>query len=965
MFSSIDKILSPKLNICYYNTINKPDINNELSSKLLTDYSDLNAILNSEKKEKMKFFYLNKNKINDIINDSDKIINIKNEEEIKIYELFYLTLLILENKDVINYSYNFDFIKEINKFGAYINRYDNLKKVILSKIIIELIRNYKDSDKFQIFEKKELETIEKENKKIIKKNLEDKNLNINKLFNFDRIKDYINIGINVKEFYTIIILKLIKSNEFEKNQIIYNKILEQLEMKSIDINKNMSNELSEILNKKFEKNNFIITYFEDLLNNNKVNFYYIILKYLFKQSIYIYNNKLLLKTKKNITKLLKTFYKNNKSIYLPDNGKIDYIISKITDSQYYYKMYLLIRKNTLENTLNLNDITEILNYYKNYFFVSKKEEIKIIEKIIEKKVDIGANHYLKDLNKAKNMNKRFPIIKYLLSIKVIYDKIKMTETELNLIVDIWNKFELMISKKNFKRMTNFYKKVLVNYFNDNNNKEIIGKIFHKDEIDYFIKENENYLDKKKYKDDLSKIAKINIIKNSEEKNEILIKEDMDDIDDIRNLEFVDYSEIIKVKMKNQKQNENIPEAITNKIYKFKYRKIEQFSDNNKNLLYINNKPSKYKIIEFMKKIGQHNSTAEYIKELSNGFFISGNGGDINNNEIFIYNQIGEKLFEIYDLEDNPYNVYEINDEENKNKNIIEVIACLETVFYIINIQNDKLDYRGFKSNNYKMFLELKEEECLFLGDNGATISSSFFKNKNNSSWSELLSTLCFKASIVINKNYAAFIIDKINFYGEAKLLFYNILTKEFFKEIKDYSFTTSSNGLCLIQREEKNSSYKVLLCACKNILKKNKNGILLININNLEEKEYFYHTDYFEVNCLCPLLLVNNLNRKEEDITNKENIKIIDTDYFLAGGFDNEKRKGYIQLYKIEKENEDITIEYIQDIIFETHENFKDFEREISCITQSKITGNILVTSWDGNVYLFSPPNIDFYYENF
>ena len=146
-------------------------------------------------------------------------------------------------------------------------------------------RNYKDSDKFQIFEKKELETIEKENKKVIKKNLEDKNLDINKLFNFDRIKDYINIDINVKEFYTIIILKLIKSNEFEKNQIIYNKILEQLEMKSIDINKNMSNELSEILNKKFEKNNFIITYFEDLLNINKVNFYYIILKYAYNNII--------------------------------------------------------------------------------------------------------------------------------------------------------------------------------------------------------------------------------------------------------------------------------------------------------------------------------------------------------------------------------------------------------------------------------------------------------------------------------------------------------------------------------------------------------------------------------------------------------------------------------------------------------------------------------------------------------
>ena len=33
----------------------------------------------------------------------------------------------------------------------------------------------------------------------------------------------------------------------------------------------------------------------------------------------------------------------------------------------------------------------------------------------------------------------------------------------------------------------------------------------------------------------------------------------------------------------------------------------------------------------------------------------------------------------------------------------------------------------------------------------------------------------------------------------------------------------------------------------------------------------------------------------------------------------------------------------------------------ITCITQSNISGNILITCWDGNIYLFKPPNIDFF----
>ena len=163
------------------------------------------------------------------------------------------------------------------------------------------------------------------------------------------------------------------------------------------------------------------------------------------------------------------------------------------------------------------------------------------------------------------------------------------------------------------------------------------------------------------------------------------------------------------------------------------------------------------------------------------------------------------------------------------------------------------------------------------------------------------------------------------------------------------------------------NNHKILLCACKKYNIEQENGILLvnININNRTEKFFhsFYNTDYFEVNCFCPILDVKNNNSLDDDITKEENIKINKTNYFLVGGFDVDKGEGIIKLYEIiysEKFNE-TSIKYIQDIIIPKNDNFEGFNNSISGITQSKITGNILVTCLDGNVYLFKPPNIDFY----
>ena len=41
--------------------------------------------------------------------------------------------------------------------------------------------------------------------------------------------------------------------------------------------------------------------------------------------------------------------------------------------------------------------------------------------------------------------------------------------------------------------------------------------------------------------------------------------------------------------------------------------------------------------------------------------------------------------------------------------------------------------------------------------------------------------------------------------------------------------------------------------------------------------------------------------------------------------------------------------------------NFKSFKGPISSIIQSKEKGNILITCWDGNVYLMTYPDIEYY----
>ncbi len=154
-----------------------------------------------------------------------------------------------------------------------------------------------------------------------------------------------------------------------------------------------------------------------------------------------------------------------------------------------------------------------------------------------------------------------------------------------------------------------------------------------------------------------------------------------------------------------------------------------------------------------------------------------------------------------------------------------------------------------------------------------------------------------------------------------------------------------------------------MLCACKKYKKNQKNGILLVNIDTgkpLNIVHSFYHTKNFEVFCFCQIGIKSNNNPiRILDELKYNNNNLSYTDYFFVGGYDKGKSRGSIKLFKLIKSENNYSIEYIQDIDIEKSKKFKGFKDTINCIIQSKRKGDILVTSWDGGVYLLSPPKMD------
>ena len=384
----ISKDIPIKLLLYYNLTIAKSSELDESIFQFLSKFSDVKTFVNLNENETIKFLYFNKNKIKSILFDEEEIVNIKNNKNKKEFPyFFYLSLLLQENCSSINYVFPIDIILELfNIKEDQINNNNNiLHNLIISKFIVELVNNYKLFDEYnEEKEKAKLENIEKINRLYIQNNIQKfQEFNIN--FDID-----IFILKSIEEIYISIIISLIKNKKLENYENIY-KIFSQLNLESIQLTKKMFNEISNELNSNKDYiNDYLLNGLDDLFDNKKIDFYFILLKYVLKDSFYIYNIPFLLKAREKIIKLLKSNINDIASFYhFNENFKerFEFVLMKFTDSEYYYIKY---SEKIKKIKLIKNDIEEqydsiIEKYSDNKELVIKdrqleNEDLKVLEK---------------------------------------------------------------------------------------------------------------------------------------------------------------------------------------------------------------------------------------------------------------------------------------------------------------------------------------------------------------------------------------------------------------------------------------------------------------------------------------------------------------------------------------------------------------------------------------------------------
>ena len=400
--------------------------------------------------------------------------------------------------------------------------------------------------------------------------------------------------------------------------------------------------------------------------------------------------------------------------------------------------------------------------------------------------------------------------------------------------------------------------------------------------------------------------------------------------------------------------------------------------------------NEYSIIEYIKTIGKTKYSADFIKILSNGYYIIGSQDIlyIYDNKFLLISSLTTRCNDwvhsvceriLYKKKKAQNNINDNSNINNEKNDEIKILCCMNSCIGLLelNIPEKKKNLTfietKYKSpskkkskkekekeqlgNTYNICLEMRENNYVMAGLRGAVYCLNFFGNRIQIEQIKF-SEQSFKSGIKLNENIVALTSNKVVPGGSDKLIFYNVKSKNNI-EIENYSFNINEHNMSLITYGKKDSNEKILICACKKYYPYQKNGILLINPNlgeNEKIKEPFYSTDNYEVYCFCPILKKINKNEFFDD-----------TVFFFVGGFDEKKQQGVIKLYKIipGEKTVDTKIKFLQNIDFDDNDKiFNGFDTYIKCMVQSKSTGNIIVTCADGNIHLFTKPNLELYNEN-
>ena len=370
---------------------------NSIKISLLSSFSELTEILNTIE-DKNKFIYLDNKVINDILINEEEIIQI-GKETYKYSFIFYLSLLIMEKKEIINYDFGID-LKVIDNENN--NQENELKKLFISKIILDLIFNYKGA-KVEVDE--ELREIEDKSIMYI---VENEIIFRNYDLNLKNIKE-----ISMEKIYLDIIIELITNKKLENYQLA-NDILNKLDLENIDINLEMLEELKIIFDDEKYINDYKMNDIEDFFVESKINFYYFLIKYIFKNSIFIYNIPLLYETRNKIINIIKTektkFLSYFKFGNIDLSKRINYNIKFLLDSNYYLNLYFdIINQIDYSNDRKIKEYLNILFGEENYEFIFKNSNRNIEDKIFKKseiiKTDELDQKYSKEnLSEIKSQN---------------------------------------------------------------------------------------------------------------------------------------------------------------------------------------------------------------------------------------------------------------------------------------------------------------------------------------------------------------------------------------------------------------------------------------------------------------------------------------------------------------------------------------------------------------------------------
>ena len=349
--------LSPKLNLCYYVSLSqsqKSDENNPIIN-LLSNFNEITSILNIYDLNCVNFLYLNSSKVNKILYDCEEIIEIKNKNEDTFIFYIILSLLIEENVNVVNYSYSKNLINKLHQEQMKLKN-EKIKKIIIAKIIIELISNYDNDDNYDEKNEIDLGKIENYNNKTITDNI--KELQIFELTE----KEILNKKMD--EIYSKIIKYFIVNKKLDDSDDYTENIFKQIDLKSLNLTQLMFDDISKLLDEnKDYLTDFIIKEYDDLFTTQIINFYYTLLRYIIKNNADIYRIQFLSETRNKIKKLVKTnlnkFY-NTINSKKDEKIKIEFYLGAFIEYKYYLKRSLIeIRANENNSSINSSYINSV------------------------------------------------------------------------------------------------------------------------------------------------------------------------------------------------------------------------------------------------------------------------------------------------------------------------------------------------------------------------------------------------------------------------------------------------------------------------------------------------------------------------------------------------------------------------------------------------------------------------------